>query len=118
MNNSEKECLKIENLKIGNIYANKTIKDVFKCSNQGGMRRSNETDTLVLFSNHKSGIYDDRWEIDENGESIIFYTGMGQKGDQTLDGKGNQNRTLYESNENKVNVHLFETFNKDEYIYI
>lgn len=30
MNNSEKECLKIEDFKIGNIYANKTIKDVFK----------------------------------------------------------------------------------------
>lgn len=42
------------------------LKMFLKCSNQGGMRRSKETNTLILFSNHKSGIYDDRWEIDEN----------------------------------------------------
>ncbi len=33
----------------------------FRCSPQGGMRRSKETNTLVIVSNHVSSVYDDRW---------------------------------------------------------
>jgi 5-methylcytosine-specific restriction protein A len=74
------------------------------------MRRSLKTNTLVLISNHVGSIYDDRW-ID----GIFHYTGMGQIGDQTL--QGNQNKTLAESVSNGVEIHLFEVEREAEYIY-
>jgi 5-methylcytosine-specific restriction enzyme A len=74
------------------------------------MRRSNKTNTLVLVSDPTKALYEDRWEGD-----ILFYTGMGTKGDQKLDFM--QNKTLFESNTNSVVVHLFEVFKKGEYYY-
>ncbi|WP_257132417.1 hypothetical protein [Bacillus thuringiensis] len=56
-----------------------------------------KTNTLVLFSDHTKGINGDRWDKD-----ILYYTGIGQEGDQVLE--GNPNKTLYESNETGVNV--------------
>ncbi|ARJ25114.1 restriction endonuclease [Bacillus mycoides] len=101
----------IDTMVIGKIYDNSEIVKRFKCGNMGGMRRSKKTNTLVLFSDHTKGIYDDRWDKD-----ILFYTGMGQEGHQTLD--GNQNKTLYESNENGVGVYLFEAFQPGEHIFM
>ncbi|OOR71707.1 restriction endonuclease [Bacillus cereus] len=98
-------------MEIGKIYDNSEIAKHFKCGNMGGMRRSKKTNTLVLFSDHTKGIYDDRWDKD-----ILFYTGMGQEGHQTLD--GNQNKTLYESNENGVSIYLFEAFRPGEHIFM
>lgn len=83
----------------------------FLCSPQGGMRRSNRTNTLVIVSNHVASIYDDRWVDD-----VLHYTGMGQVGDQSLE--FNQNRTLNESGINGVAVHLFEVFTVKTYTYI
>ncbi|HFK1515001.1 TPA: HNH endonuclease [Bacillus cereus] len=101
----------IDSMVIGKIYDNGEITKRFKCGNMGGMRRSKKTNTLVLFSDHTKGIYDDRWDKD-----ILFYTGMGQEGHQTLN--GNQNKTLYESNENGVGVYLFEAFQPGEHIFM
>ncbi|MGL5557665.1 MAG: HNH endonuclease [Paraclostridium dentum] len=101
----------IKGLIIGYIYDNTTIASVFSCGTQGGMRRSHTTNTLVIFSDHTRGVYDDRW-IDD---STLLYTGMGQEGDQVLD--GNQNRTMYESRKNGINIHLFETFKPGEHMY-
>lgn len=83
----------------------------FLCSPQGGMRRSNRTNTLVIVSNHVASIYDDRWV-----EDVLHYSGMGQVGDQSL--AFNQNRTLNESRINGVAVHLFEVFTAKTYTYI
>ncbi|WP_270606877.1 restriction endonuclease [Bacillus mobilis] len=102
---------KIESMEIGEVYTNNEITRRFKCSNTGGMRRSKKTNTLVLFSDHTKGIYDDRWK-----KGILYYTGMGQEGPQTL--VGNQNKTLYESNENGVDVYLFEAFQPGEHIFM
>ncbi|MGC7946873.1 HNH endonuclease [Bacillus sp. II_CA] len=101
----------IDSMVLGEIYNNNEIAKNFKCGNMGGMRRSKKTNTLVLFSDHTKGIYDDRWD---NG--TLLYTGMGQEGHQLLD--GNQNKTLYESNENGVDVYLFETFQPGEHIFM
>ena len=96
--------MKIDDLIVGSKYTNNDICKAFLCSPQGGMKRSKRTNTLVLISNHiKSIIYDDRWLNNK-----FYYTGMGSLGNQTL--KGNQNITLYESNTNGVDVHLFEVF--------
>lgn len=105
----------INNLEIGKIYDNKTISETFGCAPQGGMRRSKLTNTLVLFSDHTTGIYDDKTEIDDNGNEILLYTGMGQTGDQDVNHM--QNRTLNESNETNIEVYLFEAFVQREHIY-
>lgn len=93
----------------GDVVNNEELTELFKCSTQGGMRRSHKTNTLVLVSNHVKSIYSDRWFGKE-----LHYTGMGSSGNQTL---GTQNKTLYESNLNGVEVHLFEVFELREYTY-
>jgi len=50
----------VKNLKPGDIISNKELCNVFKCSPQGGMRRSLKTNILVLISDHTKGVYDDR----------------------------------------------------------
>jgi|TARA_B100001971_G_scaffold211472_1_gene239235 5-methylcytosine-specific restriction protein A len=89
---------------------NDTLCDIFKCSSQGGMRKSNTTNTLVIISNHVKSIYDDRWIGDQ-----FHYTGMGLEGDQRID--FSQNRTLSQSRNNDVELHLFEVFIDGEYTY-
>ncbi|MGI6214919.1 MAG: HNH endonuclease [Christensenellales bacterium] len=94
---------------VGGIYTNEDITEMFKCGNTGGMRRSHATNSLVIVSDHTKDLYDDKW-ID----NILHYTGMGKKGDQTL---SRQNKTLAESNETDIEVHLFEVLAPKEYIY-
>ncbi len=98
------------NLKQGQILSNDEICDIFKCGPQGGMRRSLKTNTLVIVSDYTKSIYEDRWE-----NNIFHYTGMGLTGDQSLDFA--QNKTLYESDTNNVDVFLFEVFRRREYVY-
>lgn len=97
-------------IKQGQIFDNGELCDLFKCSSQGGMRRSHETNTLVIVSNHIKSIYEDKW-ID----GIMHYTGMGTSGDQSLSFA--QNKTLANSGSNNVDVHLFEVFKSKEYLY-
>lgn len=101
----------ITDLYQGVVLDNETLRQLFLCSGQGGMRRSKKTGTLVIVSNHVKSIYDDRWE-----GNILHYTGMGSEGDQSFD--SNQNKTLSESNENGVAVHFFEVFKEKEYTYV
>ncbi|MBN3545096.1 HNH endonuclease [Fictibacillus barbaricus] len=74
------------------------------------MRRSKKNGTLVLISDHTNGLYDDRWI-----EDVFHYTGMGQKGDQSIDFA--QNKTLNNSDNLGVTVYLFEVFKPNNYIY-
>ena len=99
------------NIKTGDILDNKMLTSVFKCSNQGGMRRSLKTNTLVIISDPYKAIYEDRWI-----SNVFHYTGMGMKGNQRL--AFAQNKTLAGSSKNKVNVHLFEVHQKQRYTYI
>lgn len=89
---------------------NERLYQVFGCGPQGGMRRAHKTGTLVIVSNHVESIYDDRWL-----DGVLHYTGMGQRGDQTL--SGNQNKTLAESGTNGVAIHLFEVHRPHIYTY-
>lgn len=75
-------------LSTGQIINNSEMCDSFKCSPQGGMRRSKITNTLVIVSNHVEFINDDHW--DENG--VFQYTGIGTEGDKCLSFM--QNKTL------------------------
>lgn len=89
---------------------NDALCEIFGCSPQGGMRRSKRTNTLVLVSNRVASTYSDDWDGD-----TLLYTGMGQKGDQSLTFA--QNKTLAESNSNGVTVHLFEVHQRKVYTY-
>lgn len=97
-------------LKIGDVITNHQLRRIFKCSPQGGMRRSLTTNTLVLVSDHTKTIYDDRW-IDQ----VFHYTGMGLKGDQEID--SSQNKTLAGARSSNIEVFLFEVFQKGNYLF-
>lgn len=111
----EEQRAEINTLNIGSIYDNQTVRKIFACAPQGGMRRSKLTNTLVLFSDHTTGIYDDKSSIDTDGNEILLYTGMGQDGDQDINYM--QNKTLKNSNQSSVRVYLFEAFRPKEHIY-
>ena len=96
--------------KVGDVVTNEEMRSAYKIGKMGGMCRSKTYNCLVLISDHTKGLYDDKWYGTE-----LHYTGMGQEGDQTL--TGNQNGTLYHSNTNGVEVHLFEVIDKGEYTY-
>lgn len=86
------------------------LRNLFQCSNAGGVLPTKKYQTLVIVSNHIKGVADDQWKGD-----VLHYTGMGHSGDQTID--GNYNQILSESNTNGVTVHLFEVYVQNEYIY-
>lgn len=98
------------NLEIGQVIDNKMLMSIFKCSQQGGMRKSNTTNTLVIVSDYTRGIYHDKWIA-----GVLHYTGMGLSGDQDINYM--QNRTLNECMVNGVDVHLFEVMEPGEYTY-
>ena len=47
--------------KIGETVTHAQIVESFKVGNMGGMRRSNQTNTLVIICDHTKGLYDDKW---------------------------------------------------------
>lgn len=96
-------------LAINEVVNNQQLCEVFLCAPQGGMRKSNRTNTLTLISD-KTKLYDDRVDGD-----IYHYTGMGQSGDQKMAG---QNLTLAESDRNGVEIHFFEVMRPREYTYL
>ena len=84
----------------GDVLTNDEVCACFGCSPQGGMRKSNSTNSLVLINDNES-IYEDSWK-----DGICYYTGMGLKGDQ--DFYYRQNYTLYNSRYSSVKIYLFE----------
>lgn len=102
----------IDQLIVGKEYTNKEIAEAFKCSTQGGMRRSHTSNSLVLFSDHSGhSVYEDIWI-----EDILHYTGMGLEGDQTLE--KTQNKILANSDRNRVKIFLFETHQPTLHTYL
>ena len=97
------------NLNPSDTINNHRLREIFKCSPQGGMRRSHKTNTLVIISDHTKSIYKDRW-IDDN----FHYTGMELEGDQRLN--FSQNKTLAESHSNGVDLFLFEVFEHGDFL--
>jgi 5-methylcytosine-specific restriction protein A len=94
----------------GQIVNNEQLMTIFKCSPQGGMRRSHTTNTLVIVSDHTKGLYGDRWD-----GNILHYTGMGLTGNQSI--TSTQNKTLAESDTNGISVFLFEVFESGQYFF-
>jgi 5-methylcytosine-specific restriction protein A len=98
------------NLEPGDVISNDRLREIFKCSLQGGMRRSHKTNSLVLISDHTKSIYENRWI-----KVVFHYSGIGVKGVQDLN--FGQNKTLNESSSNKVDLFLFEVFESGRYIF-
>ncbi len=97
-------------IKPGDVIGNQQLSTLFSVGTQGGMRKSNKTNTLVLISDQTKPFYKDEWDGD-----IFHYTGMGISGDQDINYA--QNKTLTESNTNGIEVHLFEVFSPGKYTY-
>ena len=93
----------------GDVLSNTDLQNEFGVSSQGGMRRSRKNNCLVLISNETKSLYHDRWEDD-----ILHYTGEGLSGNQRLI---RQNRTLADSPQSDISVHLFEVFEQKKYVY-
>ena len=102
--------INMEKIKVGCVYTNDQLMNMFSVANVGGMRKSNVNNCLLLISDYTKGLYENKWIGNE-----LHYTGMGQIGNQSLDFK--QNRTLNESNENGIELYLFEVFISNQYIY-
>src|SRR5690554_5399864 len=96
--------------KIGQVVTHTEIISEFKCSSGGGMRPSKVTNSLIIIADHTKGLYEDKWFGD-----VFHYTGMGKKGDQSLSYR--YNKTLAESAQTGLNLHLFEVLVPTEYIY-
>lgn len=98
-------------LEINKKYTNKNIIDKFGGSHQKGIRISSDKKNIILITKNTSdNLYTDEWE----GE-VLYYTGMGRKGNQILN---TENKMLKESNSNlDITIHLFEVFKKGEYTY-
>lgn len=101
----------INDLIVGNVYSNSEIANTFKCSNMGGMRRSKDTNSLVLIAKHNNPLYDDQWTDD----GILNYTGMGTENDQSI--AFAQNKTLTIAKREGIKVYLFESYKDNEYYY-
>ena len=96
--------------RVGQTISNRELYEEFKCGVSGGMRKSNTKNALVVVADHTKALYDDKWLGD-----TLHYTGMGKSEDQSLDYR--YNKTLAESNQNGVEIHLFEVLVPREYIY-
>lgn len=97
------------NLTINETYSQKDIQKLLNITIMRGMNYKIESNRLILVRNHIKSIYDDKQE-----GNILFYTGEGRSGDQTLTG---MNKRLLDSLQNKTEVHLFEVFTVKEYTY-
>ncbi|MGG0494843.1 AAA family ATPase [Priestia megaterium] len=94
-------------LNIGDKITNPELTRKFKCSFMGGMRRSHKTNSLVLISDYDDIKYPD---MKKDNDGTFLFVGMGQEGDQSLSYA--QNRTIYYSNKNDINLYLFQKENK------
>lgn len=74
--------------------------DIFKCGNMVGIRRSNNTNTLVIVLDCTKSIYHDKWI-----GGVLHYTGIGKNGDQDIN--WSQNATLAACGYNGVEMSTF-----------
>lgn len=102
--------MEISDFIVGGVYTHLEVNEGFKVTWQRGIAKSNELNSLVLFSKHTSeNPYEDKWV---GGK--LHYTGEGLTGDQSLE-RGN-NKILAES-DSIDNIYLFEVLIPKQYIY-
>lgn len=104
--NEEKTMI---DLKIDSVLTNKEIAELFQVTNQGGIRKSKETKSVVCIAKMMPCVYKHT-----KNEDIFWFAGMGKKGDQTL---SRQNKALFEAQKDGCKIHLFEVHEENKYIY-
>lgn len=93
----------------------KELNGIFRGQEQGGMRYSKVTESLLLVTDQKklsgASIYGDEWV-----DGRLHYRGAGQRGDQSLDFAGNKRLVHAESDDTAI--HLVERTSKGRYRYL
>ena len=102
-------------LEIGDKITNNDLQKIFKCGPQGGMRKSNITNTLVLVTDQTRSAKDNPY-VDKWIDNIFHYTGMGLKGNQSVSFM--QNKTLSNLDETNTKAFLFEKKSKNCYTFL
>jgi 5-methylcytosine-specific restriction protein A len=97
-------------IKPGEVIDNERLREIFRCSASGAMRRSPATSSIILISDHTRPESDDKWI----GKTFHF-TGMGLSGEPGL--SFNQNKALCEAKEKGTGLYLFEVFEPGNYTY-
>ena len=103
--------MKINEFELGKKYKRDDLISAFGGSFMRGINICKKTNTIVITSKHTGNrIYDDKlFEGD-----IMYYTGEGQEGNQTL---AFGNKAIYEAKDKNIPIHLFVVFKKTEYTY-
>lgn len=104
--NEEKTMI---SLKIDSVLTNKEIAELFQVTNQGGIRKSKETKSVVLIAKMIPCVYKHK----KDGE-IFYFVGMGKKGNQSIT---RQNKALFEAQKYGCTIHFFELYEEGKYIY-
>lgn len=101
------------NLKIGDFLSNSELSKKFTVSTEGGMRFSTENNILVLITKIHDNPYPDRWEGNK-----LYYTGMGRKGDQSIDFQSNKKlNSIYYTEKITTKLVLFINTDQNKYLY-
>lgn len=101
------------NLKIGDFLSNSELSKKFTVSIMGGMRFSTENNILVLITKIHDNPYPDRWEGNK-----LYYTGMGRKGDQSIDFQSNKKlNSIYYTEKIATKLVLFINTDQNKYLY-
>lgn len=101
------------NLKIGDFLSNSELSKKFTVSIMGGMRFSTENNILVLITKIHDNPYPDRWEGNK-----LYYTGMGRKGDQSIDFQSNKKlNSIYYTEKITTKLVLFINTDQNKYLY-
>ena len=101
----------ILDFELGKVYTRNDLIDAFGGSFMRGINPCNRTRTIVITSVHTGNrIYDDKLF---DGD-VMYYTGEGQIGDQTMTGG---NKSIYTAKDRGVPIYLFVRFRRQEYTY-
>lgn len=101
------------NLKIGDFLSNSELSKKFTVSIMGGMRFSTKNNILVLITKIHDNPYPDRWEGNK-----LYYTGMGRKGDQSIDFQSNKKlNSIYYTEKITTKLVLFINTDQNKYLY-
>lgn len=103
--------MNISEFVLGKKYKRDDLISAFGGSFMRGINICKKTNTIVITSKHTGNrIYDDKlFEGD-----VMYYTGEGQEGDQTLTFG---NKAIFEAKGKNIPIHLFVVFKKAEYTY-
>ena len=103
--------MKISEFELGKKYNRDDLISAFGGSFMRGINICKKTNTIVITSKHTGNrIYDDKLF---DGD-IMYYTGEGQEGDQTLTFG---NKAIHEAKDKGIPIYLFVVFKRFEYTY-